>query len=121
MSNFEKNGTYDLAEDCYIGSMEMQRLDHTRPLFVRIILTIYLWASTYGSSYSRAFAVLIALIVLTGLLLALPPVGLAVAQTSGGPRLVFGWRLIQSGFSMRLKSRVFNEMSYIRLPLSWVG
>jgi len=97
VSNFEDKGFYDLAEDCYIGSMEMKRLDPLRPLFVRVILTLYRGASMYGSDYSRAFAVLLGMIVAAGLLFALPSAGLAVTQLSNVHQSVSGWRRLPSG------------------------
>lgn len=97
VTNFEKNGFYELAEDCYIGSMEMKRRDHLRPPFVRVILTFYRWASSYGSNYSRAFAVLIGMVVLTALLLTLPPAGLMLAQPSDAHQLLSGLRVLPAG------------------------
>jgi len=97
VSNFEDKGFYDLAEDCYVGSMEMKRLDPLRPVFVRVILTLYRGASMYGSDYSRAFAVLIGMIVVAGLLFALPWAGLAVAQPSNVHQSVSGWRRLPGG------------------------
>jgi uncharacterized protein YjbI with pentapeptide repeats len=56
--NFEAKRSYDLAEDCYIGAMEMKRLDPRQPLLSRTVVTLYRWASYYGSSYTRALGVL---------------------------------------------------------------
>lgn len=54
IKNFEDKRDYDLAEECYVGAMEMQRIDPNQPRRVRWGLNIYKWASLYGSSYTRA-------------------------------------------------------------------
>ena len=58
VNNFEKARNYGLAEDCYIGAMEMKRLDPAEPPTSRIIVTVYRWLSGYGSSYTRALGML---------------------------------------------------------------
>jgi hypothetical protein len=55
VNNFEKNRDYDLAEDCYVGAMEMQRLGPQGSLWTRSILLLYKGLSNYGSSVPRAF------------------------------------------------------------------
>jgi uncharacterized protein YjbI with pentapeptide repeats len=55
VSNFERNRDYDLAEDCYVGGMEMQRLEPQGSLWTRSILLLYKGLSNYGSSVPRAF------------------------------------------------------------------
>jgi len=56
--NFERVRAYDLAEDCYVGAMNMKRLDPKVSFFQRCVTTFYQWASNYGSSYGRALSVL---------------------------------------------------------------
>ena len=72
VNNFERTRNYDLAEDCFIGAMEMKRIDRNQPLFVRAVLNVYRWASLYGSSYRRAVGVLFLLIFFFGLAFAIP-------------------------------------------------
>ena len=55
VNNFEKNRDYDLAEDCYVGAMEMQRLEPQGSLWTRSVLLLYKGLSNYGSSVPRAF------------------------------------------------------------------
>jgi len=81
INNFEKVRDYDLAEDCFVGAMEMKRLDPDHFLFARWLrphyarwrwlrwlgahlsaVNLYRWASYYGSSYVRAFEVLLFLL-----------------------------------------------------------
>ena len=82
MSNFERTRNYELAEDCSIGAMEMKRRDPTQPRLGRWALGVYRWASLYGSSYTRALAVLIILLfVVFGPAFALPWAGLERAAT----------------------------------------
>jgi len=58
VSNAERARNYDLAEDCYVGAMEMKRLDPRASLSSRAIVTLYKWLSVYGSSYTRALGML---------------------------------------------------------------
>jgi len=110
VSNFERDGSYELAEDCYIGALEMMRLDPARPKFVRIILTLYRWASNYGSNYSRAFSGLVVLIALSGVLYALPPAGLATTGASGSSlRSVMGWHRVLAGLFHALEIASFQR------------
>jgi uncharacterized protein YjbI with pentapeptide repeats len=92
--NFERAGAYDLAEDCYCGSLEMQRRDPSEPLVNRRILQLYRLASYYGSSYERALAVLFFLILIVGVAYALPVAGL---HTTGGSSVLGFWRLLAAG------------------------
>lgn len=84
VNNFEKVRAYDLAEDCSIGAMEMRRLDPAQPWFLRFVVTLYRWASNYGSSYVRAVSVLGILLLGFGLLFALPWAGIEARGTSTG-------------------------------------
>jgi len=61
--NFENVRAYDLAEDCYVGAMEMKRLDPTQPWSARLVSNIYRLASYYGSNYAHALKVLILLLL----------------------------------------------------------
>ena len=81
--NSEKARAYDLAEDCTIGEFEMRRRDPSRFPFVGVldstyerfpilrrwigeqvsVVGIYRLASIYGTSYQRAAAVLLLLIL----------------------------------------------------------
>ena len=97
VNNFDSSGSYDLAEDCYCGALEMTRLDPSRPRFVRGLLSMYRWASFYGSDYQRAFWVLLVLLAAFGIGFALLPVGLspksaapASAPLATGQRIVAG-------------------------------
>jgi hypothetical protein len=58
INNFERERAFDLAEDCFLGAMEMKRLDRRNPLLQRYLLRIYNFASHYGSSYRQALGVL---------------------------------------------------------------
>ncbi len=98
--NFDGSGSFDLAEDCYCGSLEMTRLDPVRPWFVRRLLNIYRWASFYGSDYERAFLVLLGLLVIFGISFAGLPVGLHESGTAQnlGSELAAGHRLLAGIF-----------------------
>jgi hypothetical protein len=82
---FEKSRAYDIAEDFSVGAMAMGRLDPENFLFARRLaphyrkrgflhwlgenvsaLGIYNFASHYGSSYRRAFAVLLFVVLIFG-------------------------------------------------------
>ena len=91
VSNFEKERAYDLAEECKIGAMEMKRLDPKKFLFPKwlesyykkwrwlrwlgeniSVASLYRLTSRYGTSYTQALLVLFDLLVIFGLLFALP-------------------------------------------------
>ena len=101
VNNFEKTRNYDLAKDCFIGAMEMKRLNPRNFLLGRAepfmgLYEKYLWAqkvgewvsvhnayrllSIYGSSYTRALAVLFGLLLLCALLF--PAFGLRMTENS---------------------------------------
>jgi hypothetical protein len=101
VNNFEKVRNYELAEDCFIGAMEMRRLAPRNFLLgrrepFRRLYEKYLWArkvggwisvvnayrllSIYGSSYTRALAVLFGLLLLCALLF--PAFGLRMTENS---------------------------------------
>jgi uncharacterized protein YjbI with pentapeptide repeats len=106
VKNFERNRQYTLAEDCFVGEMEMRRLNPRNFLFARFTGSFYdkhRWArwlgeqcsftnlyralSDYGSSYRRALVALLGLLFLFALLL--PTCGLRLppgspAQTAPG-------------------------------------
>jgi uncharacterized protein YjbI with pentapeptide repeats len=89
ISNFERNRDYDLAEDCYVGAMEMQRLEPHGSLSTRSILLIYKGLSNYGSSVPRAFlCVLLFVLILFPWLYSLTGIRLVPAQpgTTAGDR-----------------------------------
>ncbi|TAJ09580.1 MAG: pentapeptide repeat-containing protein [Nitrospirae bacterium] len=71
VDNFEKVREYDSAEDFSIGVMEMKRLDPAQPIFVRVAVNLYRWASNYGSNYWQALVVLALMVVVFGLLYSL--------------------------------------------------
>lgn len=81
-NNFQKARQYDLAEDCFVGAMEMKRLDPKQPWGARFVTTLYKFASEYGSNYIRALAVLFGLVGFFGLLYAIPFFGLMPVKTS---------------------------------------
>jgi hypothetical protein len=76
VKNFERGRAYDLAEDCFVGEMEIKRLDPEKPRFVRTTISLYRGASYYGSSYKRALGILLLLVFIFGLAYALPFSGL---------------------------------------------
>jgi hypothetical protein len=100
VNNFEKTRNYGLAEDCFIGAMEMTRLDPRNFILARwppvgnlygyrwarklgewfSVLNLYRLLSKYGSSYTRALEVLGLIVLIHALLF--PLFGL---QTSGKP------------------------------------
>jgi hypothetical protein len=61
--NFNRTRAYDLAEDCYVGAMEMRLLNPETPTLTRVVSWIYKMASFYGTSYKRAVVAMAALIV----------------------------------------------------------
>ena len=80
VSNFERTRSYDLAEDCVIGAMEMKRRDPSQSRLVRSTHNIYRLASLYGSSYTRALGVLFSIIFFVALLF--PVFGLRMVEPS---------------------------------------
>jgi hypothetical protein len=89
VSNFQKSRQFSLAEDCFIGEMEMRRRNPKTFLlagFPRMqsiyekyrtprwfgeklsVTNMYQLLSNYGSSYTRAFIVLCAILLAFGLL-----------------------------------------------------
>jgi len=64
VTNFEKVRASDLAEDCYVGVMEMKRRDSKISFPQRLVTTFYQWASYYGSSYLHATCVLLLMALL---------------------------------------------------------
>jgi len=102
INNFEKSRSYDLAEDCAIGLMEMKRLDPAKFLFAgRLgpcyekwpwlrwvgehvsVTNLYRLASNYGSSYVRAFGVLALLLLAFALLFTLSGVSPNPSRNAG--------------------------------------
>jgi uncharacterized protein YjbI with pentapeptide repeats len=89
---FEANHLYDEAEDCVWGAMEMRRHDKSSPTLTKLALRAYQLASYYGSSYARAFWVLLFMV---GIAL---PLGLAgfglqtTAANTGIEHQIQGWR-----------------------------
>nr|MBI3613418.1 pentapeptide repeat-containing protein [Nitrospirota bacterium] len=102
INNFEKSRNYDLAEDCSIGAMEMKRLDPAHFLFARelrpyyekwswlrrlgeqvSVANLYRLASNYGTSYIRAFWVLILLLLGFALLFTLSGVSPNPSRNAG--------------------------------------
>lgn len=62
LMNFEQSRANEEAEDCLWGLMEMRRRG-ARSSFTVLILTVYRWASFYGSSPLRGVFVLLALVL----------------------------------------------------------
>ena len=87
MKSFDATSATELAEDCYVGAMEMARIDPSRPRFQRMVLAVYRAISNYGSSYRRAFFVLLAMLLAFGFAYALPQSGLR--DPSGGAMVSF--------------------------------
>ena len=101
VNTFDSVRNYDLAEDCYIGAMEMRRHYTENFLFGRIVkvravykkfpparklgewvsvLNVYRLSSNYGSSYTRALSVLGVMMLVFALLF--PLFGLRTAEPS---------------------------------------
>ena len=59
INNFDKVRAYDLADECWVGVMDLNRFDPTRSVFSRFAVVIYQLLSRYGTSYTRALAVLL--------------------------------------------------------------
>jgi hypothetical protein len=78
---FEQRRAYDLAEECFIGVMEMKRHDRTLPWWTRVAVDVYRLASHYGSSYYRAlWMLLVGVLVVFPLLYVLPPFAVMPVQ-----------------------------------------
>lgn len=109
VNNFEKVRAYDLAEDCFCGAMEMRRLDPAEPLFRRAVVTLYRWASYYGSSYQRAFCVLLIFLLLFAAFFVqagLRPYG----APASAPDLC-GWKALWAGFVHSLQVATFQRIT----------
>ena len=76
VNNFELSRQVNLSEDCFVGAMEMTRLDPNQPRPRKVVTTLYKWASEYGSNYIRALKVLGGLLLFFASLYALPWSGL---------------------------------------------
>jgi hypothetical protein len=117
----ERVRNYDLAEDCFIGAMEMRRLDPAAPWFSRAAVTLYRWASSYGSSYVRAVAVLGILLLAFGLLFALPWTDLHVkgpAQTAGPSWVLEAVKVAGRGLFHSLEVATFRpDTAYVTTKL----
>lgn len=117
VNNFEKARAYDLAEDCFIGAMEMKRLDSTQPWLSRVVLTLYRWASNYGSSYHRAFGMLIGLLIAFGVVFAL--VWLEPLSGGSSPRPITWndvWRACKDGLFHSLEVATFQRQTLYANP-----
>jgi len=121
VNNFERVRNYDLAEDCFIGAMEMRRLDPAAPWFSRAAVTLYRWASSYGSSYVRAAAVLGILLLAFGLLFALPWTDLHVkgpAQTASPSWVLETVKVAGRGLFHSLEVATFrSDTAYVTTKL----
>jgi hypothetical protein len=83
VNNLDKARAYDLAEDCFIGAMEMKRQNpenHFGGLHWLSVVNLYRLLSKYGSSYTRAFGALVVFLMLFALLF--PAFGLRMAGDS---------------------------------------
>ncbi|MEK7214008.1 MAG: hypothetical protein AAB289_00215, partial [Chloroflexota bacterium] len=132
--NCDKACQYDLAEDCFIGAMEMKRLDPrnfilgrwdwAREFYERhraartlgewlSVLNLYRLASNYGSSYTRALGLLLCLLLLFALLY--PAFGLHMPERTASP---------PAQTSAGSVSSVYPEQgrrvpSVVKQPISW--
>jgi hypothetical protein len=82
---FDDTRSYELAEECFIGAMEMARQNPRTPRWHRWSLWAYWAFSAYGTGYGRALLWLLLTVVLFAGLFALPAAGLAPSDTLPGP------------------------------------
>lgn len=59
INNFDNVRAYDLADECWVGVMDLNRSDPTRSVFSRFTVALYQLLSLYGTSYTRALAILL--------------------------------------------------------------
>ena len=106
VNNFEKVRNYDLAEDCFIGAMEMKRLDPRNFPFGRnktmknvyetsgvarrlggwvSLINAYRVLSSYGSSYTQALVMLGVLLLIFACFF--PVFGLHMARAGDSPMI----------------------------------
>lgn len=116
VNNFERTRQYDLAEDCFIGAMEMKRLDPNQPRGARYVAELYRFASEYGSNYTRAVVVLFGLLGFFGILYSLPGFGLTPTSDMAfleGPYLESGysWQRLLDGILY-----AFEVITFTREP-----
>lgn len=104
VTNFERARAYRDAEDCKIGAMEMERLG--RPWHRRFPITLYKWASLYGSSYLRAFMVLLVLLLVFGVLFACTRI--QYARENGPAPVPLAWR-VPAGISHSFDVATFER------------
>jgi hypothetical protein len=78
---FERTRQYDLAEECFVASMDVQSVDPHLSRTHRFAIRIYNAASRYGSSYLRAALVVILLLGVFMGLYSLPPINVRLADT----------------------------------------
>ncbi len=119
-NNLTKTRTYDLADSCWFGAMEMKRLDPTQPSLLRWMAALYRWASCYGISYKRAFLVLVLLLVLFGLVLSLPWAGLQPRYADGEQALLTFPKSMKAGLIHSLEVASFwGDPLYV--STTWFG
>jgi len=109
VNNFQRVRNYDLAEDCFIGAMEMKRRDPAQPWFSRLVVTLYRLASYYGSSYQRAFLVLVILLVLFAAFFV--PAGLRPYEGSVSAPALCGWKALWAGLIHSLEVASFQRVT----------
>jgi uncharacterized protein YjbI with pentapeptide repeats len=107
MRSFDASWQVELAEDCYVGAMEMTRLDPAQPAFQRFVLRIYRTISLYGSSYRRTFAMLTVLLVAFAAAFAMPQAGLV--DTAGHTAAGSTWEALRNGMMHSIETATFQR------------
>lgn len=82
---FDDTRSYDLAEECFIGAMEMTRRNPHTSWWHRGWLSAYRCVSSYGTSYGRALGFLLATVILFAVFYATPIAGLVTSDRPQGP------------------------------------
>ncbi len=82
---FDSTRSYDLAEECFVGAMEMTRRSPNTSRWHRSWLSAYRRVSNYGTSYLRPLLFLVGTFVLFSLLYAMPLSGLTITNPVAGP------------------------------------
>jgi hypothetical protein len=107
--NFERGHDFGNAEDCSSGIMEMKRLDPAEAWIYRRVLGLYRFASFYGTSFLRAFLVLLGIPLVAGLLFSIPGFDLGNRPHLTWALKPAAWRLYVSSFMHAFEVATFQR------------
>jgi len=113
--NFDNSRQYDLAEDCYVGSMRVKAKSPRTPLSQKVIYTLYNWLSAYGSSYTRAATMLLSIVVVFILIFPLHPVGVQLASSPASAPLYWPMNKSPRDWSRTMAASISANLAIVSL------